>query len=195
MGRLSRLLAFLRRRDGDVRTSEAQIDPGGGANVTALHVSAPGDDACPLPGDTVVTVPCSGRGREVVVGYIDTANTPSMEAGGRRIYARRDDGTLACSIRLLPSGEVFIDDGADGNTIVRIDQDGIVHLGAAAGAAFLARADRVEAELLKIKNAINAAGVSAGDGGASFKANIIAALNGSSMGAAGSTAATKVKGT
>jgi len=150
MGRLSQLLAFVRRQVDGAFTSEAQIDPGGGASVTALHASVPGDDAHPLPSDTVVSVPCSGSGREVVVGYIDTANEPTSEPGCRRIYARRDDGTIACSLRLLSNGEVFVDNGSGGTTILRIDQDGNVHLGGASGAALIARADRTDAEIAKL---------------------------------------------
>ena len=75
---------------------------------------------------------------------------------------------------------------------VFLKANGKVYLGSPAATDYVALASKVEAELNKIKTAISGAAVSPGDGGAAFKTNIISALNGSSMGAAGSTAATKV---
>jgi hypothetical protein len=66
-------------------------------------------------------------------------------------------------------------------------------LGGPTASDYVALSSKVETELTKIKTAISGAGVLAGDGGATFKTNIIAALNASTMGATGSTAATKVK--
>lgn len=77
---------------------------------------------------------------------------------------------------------------------VFLKNDGNVYLGSKDATDYVALASKVEAELAKIKNAISGAAVSGGDGGAAFKANIIAGLTSSGMGAAGSTAATKVLG-
>lgn len=66
-------------------------------------------------------------------------------------------------------------------------------LGSPSASDFVALSSKVEAELAKIKSAIKGAAVTAGDGGAAFKSNIMSALNSSGMGASGSTAATKVK--
>ncbi len=65
--------------------------------------------------------------------------------------------------------------GRDGTAAAQIRVTSTeIQLGGAAAA--IARADRVEAELTALKNAISGAGVSAGDGGAAFKAAILAAL-------------------
>lgn len=60
---------------------------------------------------------------------------------------------------------------------ITIDKDGLVTVGVV-DTDFVSIGTLVEAELAKIKAAISGAVVSAGDGGATFKANIITALAG-----------------
>jgi phage gp45-like len=78
---------------------------------------------------------------------------------------------------------------------VFLSADGGVYLGSPDATDWIALSSKVEAELTKIKTAISGAAVLANDGGATFKANIIAALTSSSMGASGSTASTSTKAT
>lgn len=56
-------------------------------------------------------------------------------------------------------------------------EDGVITIGSDSGAAeFVALAQHVSDRLTELKNAISSAAVLAGDGGATFKANLIAAL-------------------
>lgn len=155
MGRLSQLLSFVRQSISGVFTTDVQVDPGGGANVTALHAADAGDDSYPLAGDTAITAPSSGSGREVVVGYVDTANEPKAAEGEKRIYARKPDGTLACALWLKANGDAVFED-ANGAVVARIASDGTTHLGAETGAALMARADRVDTEIDKLWTALGA---------------------------------------
>lgn len=69
--------------------------------------------------------------------------------------------------------------GEDGGAVIRIASDGTVRIGATAGSVqSVALADEVEAQLQAIVDAISGAAVVAGDGGATFKTNIVAALSG-----------------
>lgn len=80
--------------------------------------------------------------------------------------------------------------GKDGGPHIEIDGT-TVYLGDGSAANFVALANLVTAQLSALKSAISGAGVLAGDGGATFKAAIIAALGGWPA----SVAATKVKAT
>ena len=61
------------------------------------------------------------------------------------------------------------------DTVLEIDTAGVVHLGGAAG-ELVALANLVTTQLTALKTAINGAAVVPGDGGAAFKAAIMAAL-------------------
>lgn len=125
MGRLGKLLSFVRvTRNNGAKVSDVKLDPGGGPNITGEHFSAPGDDAFPLDTDFVITSAIEGSGREDVVGYADTINTPKALEGDKRIYARdpvtglavvdvwlKSDGTAATtnangSVTLNPDGSI-----------------------------------------------------------------------------------------
>lgn len=127
MGRVAELKSFARTTDAEgAHVSEAQIDPGGGANVTAVHFACAGDDSHPLPGDFVATTPSAGAGAEQVVGYLDPKNAPQAAAGEKVIYSRdpadgapiavvwlKNDGTIVIengngSIEMAPGGDVTI---------------------------------------------------------------------------------------
>lgn len=101
------------------------------------------------------------------------------------IGADADSGTR---ITIRTNGSVLIAQG--GTTVAAIDADGTVHIGGAAG-EFVALANLVSSNLTTLKAAISGAAVVPNDGGAAFKANLIAALASwpSSM------AATKAKAT
>lgn len=88
MGRIAKVLSFVRAIRGTANVSDVKIDPGGGANVTPEHFSAPGDDSFPLTTDYVVTEDVPRTGGEAAVGYVDPINTPKAREGDKRIYAR-----------------------------------------------------------------------------------------------------------
>lgn len=134
MGRIAKLLKFLRTTRNGAKISESTVDPGGQANVTAPHLSAPGDDSYPLPGDYVILVGDAGTGRENAVGYLDPANLHKSAAGEKRIYARnasgvqvaeawlKNDGSViiqndAVSFELQPDGTAILDNGAGNMTL------------------------------------------------------------------------------
>lgn len=78
--------------------------------------------------------------------------------------------------RLLIKADGSIEIVAGGTVAAHVDADGTVHLGAASGAAFVALASLVGAQLEALKNAISGAAVVPNDGGAAFKANLMTAL-------------------
>ena len=115
--------------------SDAKIDPGGGANLTAPHFHPAGEDAQPLPGDQLAAIPVAPRGSFVVLGYLD-ATSPKAGPGEKRIFARGGDGepivevwlkadgsavlvNALGSIELEPAGDCVING-------VRIDVNGVV---------------------------------------------------------------------
>lgn len=65
-----------------------------------------------------------------------------------------------------------------GGVAIHLNDAGEINLGSKTAADALALASKVEAELAAVKAAISGAAVLAGDGGAVFKTNIIAALAG-----------------
>lgn len=109
MGRLAKVLSFVRFTRGDAKGSEATVDPGGGANVVAGHFTALGDDSHPLPGDYAVLVDGPGTGVEVVVAYADPINAAISTPGDKIIYARNAaSGVISCRMWLKASGDILI---------------------------------------------------------------------------------------
>lgn len=108
MGRIAKLLSFLRVTRNGAQISDAKVNPGGGPNITAQHFSAPGDDSHPIPGDYVSMSADSGSGRESAVGYVDSLNTPKAQPGDKRIYARDGDGAVIVEVWLKNTGEATI---------------------------------------------------------------------------------------
>ncbi len=107
MGRIARLLNFVRTIRNGARVSDATVDGGGGADITAEHFSAPGDDSFPLNTDYVALTSASGSGRESAVGYIDPINAPKATAGDKRIYARdADTGAMVVEVWLKTDGSI-----------------------------------------------------------------------------------------
>lgn len=88
MGFVARLLSFTRVFRNDAYSTDVKVDPGGGANVTLPHFSAPGDDAAPFPDDFVAAVEVPRTGGAVAVGYVDPNNEGVAQPGEKIIYAR-----------------------------------------------------------------------------------------------------------
>lgn len=88
MGRIARLISFVRATVGDTKTSDVTVDRGGKDNRTPQHFSAPGDDSFPLPEDYVHLEGQAGTGRDSALGYLDPKNEQKATAGDKRIYAR-----------------------------------------------------------------------------------------------------------
>lgn len=105
MGRIARVLAFLRVTRNNAKISDVKVDSGGGANITAEHFAPVGDDSYPLKTDYALTVDTRRSGGEAVVGYSDPLNTPKAEEGDKRIYARDpSDGSVVIEVWLKNDG-------------------------------------------------------------------------------------------
>lgn len=157
-------------QDGEARTIEAVtahkvpvIQPGGALRGRTYGLSA--DDGLVLlmrhrshdevdGGTEALPVSPESNRR---MSYADAVGLPGYvpPQTGRPAAHYRSDGQL---VDYMPSGESL-------------------HVGASTAAFALARADLVEAQLTALLSAIQAAPVVGGDGGASFKAAIIAALS------------------
>lgn len=116
------------------------------------------------------------------------ATGPAGELFGSDAALVIGSDTSKARITFQHSGALEI---AQGDTVVaRIDPDGTVHIGGTAG-SFVALADLVSTQLEALKSAIDGAAVAPSDGGATFKANLMAAL----ASWPSSVAATKAKAT
>lgn len=140
MGRIAKLLSFTRTLLNGANVTDVKADPGGGANITAPHFSAPGDDAFPLPGDYPFLAEDVGEGTAVAVGYVDPKNAQKAEAGEKRTYAR-DPSTgeavvefwqKADSSAILENENGHVELRADGSAILKNEQ-GFIELRADGG--------------------------------------------------------------
>jgi hypothetical protein len=108
VGRIAKLLSFVREIRNGAKISDSKVDPGGGAVITAQHFAGAGDDSHPMQGDYVALNADSGSGRESAVGYLDPLNAPKALSGDRRIYARDANGALIVEVWLKNTGEATI---------------------------------------------------------------------------------------
>jgi len=105
MGRIAKLLSFVRVTRNSAKISDVKIDPGGGSNVTAEHFAPAGDDSFPLKTDYLVTNDLPRAGGEAVVDYLDPINTPKATEGDKRIYARdASNGAVSVEVWLKNDG-------------------------------------------------------------------------------------------
>jgi hypothetical protein len=131
-GRLGKVLFAERATTEDgVPVVRVQVNLGDDSNdevVTVEHMSLPGEDSLPLPGDEVVMEEAEGQGDTTAVAYADSKNAGVAEPGERRQYARDDEGTLVCEVWLKKDGTVALKSIAPGSKIdlngVLIDQQG-----------------------------------------------------------------------
>lgn len=120
MGRIAKVLEFVRTIRGGAKVSDTKVDTGGGAIQTADHFSAPGDDAFPLATDYAAIQDVAGTGRGAAVGYADPINAPKALVGEKRIYARDSNGVLIVDIWLKADGSIKAAN-ANGNFELRAD--------------------------------------------------------------------------
>ena len=124
LGRIARVLSFLRTERNGAKLSDVKLDPGGGSNVTGPHFADPGDDSHPLPEDYAATVSTQRSGAQVPVGYADTVNTPKAEAGEKRIYGRNaSTGEAVNEVWLKADGSVLV---ANANGSFELKADGSI---------------------------------------------------------------------
>ena len=125
MGRIAKVLSFLRVIRNEAKISDVKIDPGGGPNITAEHFAPPGDDSFPLPTDYVVTAEINRTGNEAAVGYADPLNDPVALEGDKRIYGRDADGATVNQVWLKSDGSVLVSND-NGSVLLRSDGGSII---------------------------------------------------------------------
>ncbi len=135
MGRIARVLSFVRDVANGANVSRVTVNPGGGANITADHLSPAGDDSRPLADDYCITVGTMRTGGAAVVGYIDHANPGQAGPGEKRIYARDDSGAIVCELWIKADGSATLlnDKGS-----IALAGDGSVEMKNGAGSMALA---------------------------------------------------------
>lgn len=109
MGLVAKILSFTRIVRNAANISDVKVDPGGGANITPEHFSAPGDDSFPLTTDYVHIEPQTGTGRDSALGYLDPINDPVSLEGDKRIYARDPTtGLVVVELWLKSNGDAIL---------------------------------------------------------------------------------------
>ena len=109
MGSLGKVIQFIRTVRNLAKISDVIIDPGGGANKTAVNCVGIGDDSYPLATDYAAAIKIGKTGNIVVVGYLDPKNDPVSLPGEKRIYSRQyPAGSIAAEIYLKNTGEIEI---------------------------------------------------------------------------------------
>lgn len=92
------------------------------------HLSPPGVDALPLPGDEVQLDDAEGSGNSSCCSYADPKNEGKALPGEHRTYARDDEGTPVCEVWLKKDGTIALKSIAPGKKLdlhgVLIDQQG-----------------------------------------------------------------------
>lgn len=109
MGRITKVLSFIRTLRNGAKVSDVKVNSGGDLNITSEHFSDPGDDSFPLTTDYALATDIPRSGGEAIAGYLDPLNTPKAEKGEKRIYARDPaDGSVIVEIWLKNDGEALI---------------------------------------------------------------------------------------
>lgn len=151
MGRIARLLDFIRGKVGKAHVTDAKGDLGGGQNVQAQHFSDAGDDSHPLPGDEVAVSSSPGAGRWHVTGYLDTKNEPKANPGEKRIYSRDSEGSPVAEIHLKADGSLVVL-SLKSDAAVHLATDGTTHLGGVNVGDFVAMASKTDARIKALED-------------------------------------------
>ena len=126
MGRVAKILSFLRLTRNGAKVSDVKTDTGGGVNITAEHFADAGDDSFPLTTDYALNIDVPGSGNEATVGYLDPINTPKAEAGDKRIYARdASTGAVVVEVWLKSDSSAII---SNSNGAIELQADGTVNI-------------------------------------------------------------------
>jgi len=129
VGLIAEVLQFFRGEDGDAQVAYTKSDLGGEDIVTPQHFQGSGVESQPLPTDYQIVVPGPEVGTFVAVGYLDPLNAGTARAGEVSLYLRDGNGAVQGELYLASSEPDW----------------------KATAGALIARADRVDAELAKIK--------------------------------------------
>jgi len=159
MGRVAKILSFIRSLSNGAKVTDVKTDTGGGANITAQHFADAGDDAFPLETDYALTVDVNGSGNEAVVGYLDPINTPKATVGDKRIFARdASTGVVVVEVWLKSDSSAII---SNENGTITLQADGEIN---ANGARITTDGDVITASGISLDTHFHAQGNdSAGD--------------------------------
>jgi len=118
MGRIAKLLAFIRTSRNGAKVSDVNTDVGGGDNISAENFQPAGDDAHPLTSDYVGVVPVARTGGTIALGYLDPINAPKANEGDKRIYARDpSDGSVVVDVWLKNDGTAVTTNDSGSSTL------------------------------------------------------------------------------
>ena len=120
MGRIGRLLSFIRVVRNGAKLSDVKVDIGGGEVLTGEHVHPSGEDAFPLPDDQIVAIPVAQTGRIVIIGYVEPDAVQKAQAGEKRIYARNGDRVEVVELWLQADGSATLSND-NGSFELRVD--------------------------------------------------------------------------
>ena len=87
------------------------VDGGNGSPDDLELYLPPGEDSLPMVNDLVIVVDADGNDGPVAVAVLDE-NTPDGDEGGKRLYARKADGTPVCWVHLKTDGVIEISNGS-----------------------------------------------------------------------------------
>ena len=99
--------------EDDEKSYDVVVNPGYGANITAKHFHAPGDDSPPYATDIAVLVQVPGSEEFVVVGYVDPVNESVVSGGEKRFYSRDDKGVPIGELWIQSDGTITLNTGED----------------------------------------------------------------------------------
>ena len=108
MGRIARVLDYIKTTINGANTSRTVVDLSAGANITADQFSSAGDDSAPVNSDYAITVSIQRTGGAVVVGYLDPKNPKVSNKGERRLLGRSQEGDKVSEIYLKNDGTITL---------------------------------------------------------------------------------------
>lgn len=144
--------------DGQVT---AYVTTGSGTGVTVTIMPQGSLDFQPLAGDAVQF---HRSGQEIVVTGVFSEDNQAGP-GEAVLFSRTSPGVIAATVHVKATGAIEVKPGT-----------GQV-AGVGEGSDFVAMSTKTDQKIQAILDAINGAAVGSADGGAAFKANIVAALN------------------
>ena len=134
MGRIAKILSFLRIDKNNAKQTDVKLDPGAGANLTAQNFAPAGDDSQPLPDDYAITSSIPQTGGAAVVGFVDPKSEPVAGPGEVRKYSRDQDGATVAQHHLKSDGTVAT---TNENGSIELKPDGSIVLTTPSGATTL----------------------------------------------------------
>jgi len=152
-GFIGRVLSAVRSSDNGPPRVLVKIGRWGAVDSPEFEmVSAPGDDAPPLPADFAGAFAVERSAGFVAGGFTDSKNAGIAANGEKRIYGRDSDGAVRCAVYLQADGSVEI---SNSSGTVTLKPDGSVD---ANGATISPQGAVTTANLVDVDNHMHLAG-------------------------------------